>query len=324
MKNEFFIQKYIFFLSLISSILICFSSNSFLMMWMSMEINLFSVIPMISMNQKFFSEKSTMLYFLIQGISSSLTLLAISMNLEDMKSMKLLILFLSIFMKLGMFPFHFWMISTIEGMTWEMAFILMTIQKMIPMIILMQIIQKKMMIMFCLLNSMIAALSGITMFSMRKIMGFSSINHLSLMLIGLSISHSTFMTYFMIYSLMTYSATKMMEKMNVNFIFQTLSNIKFNKTNNLILMITFLSMAGIPPLLGFMPKVMIISIMMKSEMFLTTLTILVLNTLSTFFYMRMCINNIIMNMNCYKMMKFKKTMEFPLYMMFTPFLMMLN
>uniref|UniRef100_UPI0030E1F31C NADH dehydrogenase subunit 2 n=1 Tax=Thrips brunneus TaxID=3118777 RepID=UPI0030E1F31C len=323
MKNSFFIQKNLFLMSLISSIFICLSSSSFLSMWMSMEINLFSMIPLISMNQKIFSEKSTMMYFLIQSISSSIIIISISLNSETLKSFSISLIFMAIFMKLGMFPFHFWMISTIEGMEWNLAFLMMTLQKMIPISVLMMFIHQKMIILFCLMNSFIVAISGITMFSMRKILGFSSVNHLSIMLITMILSKKAFKMYFLIYSFMTFSATKSLKTTNTNFIFQTMTVFKHNKMNNLINLILFLSMAGIPPLLGFMPKMITILLMLKSTMMMSVLIILILNTLSTFFYLRISLNNIIMNMNMKKNIKKSLKMSLPYYLIFSPLYLLL-
>uniref|UniRef100_UPI0030E336CC NADH dehydrogenase subunit 2 n=1 Tax=Ernothrips longitudinalis TaxID=3045428 RepID=UPI0030E336CC len=318
MKSSFYLQKNLFFFSLISSITICFSCNSFIMMWMSMEINLFSFIPLISIEQKKMSEKSSMMYFLIQSISSSIFLIAFSMNLNNMKSIMSIFLILSIFMKLGLFPFHFWMISAIEGMSWNTAFLLMTIQKIIPITILSFLVKQNFIILFCLLNSLMASISGMTMFSTRKILGFSSINHLSLMLISMLLSKKIFKIYFLVYSFMTLTATKTMKSTKINFLFQTMTNFKENKINNLSILIIFMSMAGIPPFLGFMPKMMTIMIMMKSEMHLTTLLILIFNTLAMFFYMRMTMNNILMNLNLTKMKQSKKKIKFPLFLLTSP------
>uniref|UniRef100_UPI0030E2982A NADH dehydrogenase subunit 2 n=1 Tax=Stenchaetothrips bicolor TaxID=3118775 RepID=UPI0030E2982A len=318
MKNSFFMQKNLFLMTLISSILICLSSSSFLMMWMSMEINLFSMVPLISVNQKIFSEKSTMMYFLVQSISSSIIIISVSLNLKMMSGILITLIFMAIFLKLGVFPFHFWMISMLEGLEWNLAFMMMTLQKIIPISVLMLFIHQKLIITFCLLNSFIVAMSGISMFSMRKILGFSSINHLSMMLIALILSKKVFKMYFLIYTFMTFSATKTMKVLNMNFLFQTMTTFKLNKTNNLVNLILFMSMAGIPPLLGFMPKMMTIMMMLKSNMSITVLMILIFNTLSTFFYLRISMNNILMNLNTKKNFKTMKKLKFPLYLIFSP------
>uniref|UniRef100_UPI0030E12BD6 NADH dehydrogenase subunit 2 n=1 Tax=Stenchaetothrips minutus TaxID=3118776 RepID=UPI0030E12BD6 len=318
MKNSFFIQKNLFLMSLISSIIICLSSSSFLSVWMSMEINLFSMIPLISMNQKIFSEKSTMMYFLVQSISSSIIIISVIMNLKVMTSTLTTLIFLAIFLKLGMFPFHFWMISVLEGLEWMLAFLVMTLQKIIPICVLMLFTHQSLIIIFCLLNSFIVAMSGISMFSMRKILGFSSINHLSLMLIAMVLSKKVFKMYFLIYSFMTFSATKTMKILNVNFLFQSMTTLKLNKMNNMVNLIIFMSMAGIPPLLGFMPKMFTILMMLKSNMEISVFLILIFNTLSTFFYLRISLNNILMNFNTKKTIKPVMKLKMPLYLVFSP------
>nr|YP_010177460.1 NADH dehydrogenase subunit 2 [Thrips hawaiiensis]QSQ87285.1 NADH dehydrogenase subunit 2 [Thrips hawaiiensis] len=314
-----------FLISLISSILICISSNSILTMWMSMEINLFSMIPIISLDQKLNSEKSSMVYFLVQSISSTMILMSICLESMDFNYTPFsTFMMVGIFMKLGLFPFHQWMMSAIEGMSWFVSFFLMTIQKIIPLMVIMQFSEKKIIIFLCLLNSLFSSIMSITMFSMRKIMIISSMNHLSLMIISLMLSKTMLKIYFIIYSTMTFMATKLFEKLQVNFIFQTMTLIKKNKINNMIFLTIFLSMAGVPPFLGFMPKMLTIMLMMKSKMILTVMLILVFNSLSTFMYLRASLNNILMNLNINKIKKKdKKSDKFPLFMILSPLIILL-
>nr|YP_010249638.1 NADH dehydrogenase subunit 2 [Taeniothrips tigris]QTT60735.1 NADH dehydrogenase subunit 2 [Taeniothrips tigris] len=323
MKN-ILIQKLIFMMLLIMSIIMCLSSNSFLGIWMSMEINMFSFISIMSMNQTIKNEKSTMVYFLIQSISSTMILMSIlymHMNMNFLELMKFFLM-MSIFTKLGLFPFYSWMIMTIEGMTWNTCFIMLTMQKIIPLVSLMMMTHKKLIMIFSLTSMMISSMKGLTMFSLRKIMGFSSMNHLSIMLMSLMLSKKLFKLYFLIYSFMTFSLTKIMKNFEMNFLFQSMNLYKFNKINNLILITLIMSMAGIPPFLGFMPKMLVIMKMMEMKMIFLTSFILILNTLSTYFYMRMMLTNLMMNLNSNKLKKKEKNNKFPLFIMLTPIMIM--
>uniref|UniRef100_UPI0030E28CC8 NADH dehydrogenase subunit 2 n=1 Tax=Ctenothrips transeolineae TaxID=3045420 RepID=UPI0030E28CC8 len=313
-------QKVIFILSLISSMIICMSTNSFLGIWMSMEINLFSFIPLISMNNMMNSEKSTTLYFLIQSISSTIILFSmIYMNLTIyLKDFMIMILLMGMFMKLSLFPFHFWMISMLEGLTWDLCFILMTIQKIIPLFSMMLIINKKIIIILCILNSCLSSINGMSMFSMRKIMGFSSMNNLSLILISLMMSKKMFKIYFFIYVLMTLMCTKMFKVYNINFLFQTMNMYKYNKINNLNMLMVILSMAGIPPFLGFMPKLLMVMKMIELNMIFLSAMIMIFNTLATYFYIRISFTNLMMNLNMSKVKKNKNKMKFPMFILITP------
>nr|YP_010963430.1 NADH dehydrogenase subunit 2 [Lefroyothrips lefroyi]WNL54545.1 NADH dehydrogenase subunit 2 [Lefroyothrips lefroyi] len=325
MKNTFLPQKLIFFSALLSSIFICLSSSSFLGIWMSMEINLFSIIPIISTSQMYKSEKSTALYFLIQSISSGMILfsLMILVTLPMMKNMMMMLLLLGLCNKLGLSPFQFWMMSFLENLPWSLCFIMMTLQKIIPIVAILHIFPKPFLIIICLLSAFVASVSGLNMFSMRKVLGYSSLNHLSLMLLAMLLSKKLFKIYFIIYTLMTFSVTKFLKTMNINFIFQTFDMYKYSSINNLALTITVLGMAGLPPFLGFMPKMFTIMMMVEVGMIMASSFILISNALATFFYLRMCLANLLMNMSKEKIKKSAKFTSLPLYILFSPLVLVL-
>lgn len=162
------------------------------------------------------------------------------------------------------------------------------------------------------------------MFSIRKIIIISSINHLRLIIISLILSKTILKIYFIIYSTITFIATKLFEKLQVNFIFQTITLIKKNKINNIIFLTIFLRIAGVPPFLGFIPKILTIILMIKRKIILTVILILVFNRLSTFIYLRASLNNILINLNINKIKKKdKKSDKFPLFIILRPLIILL-
>uniref|UniRef100_UPI0030E5D21D NADH dehydrogenase subunit 2 n=1 Tax=Arorathrips mexicanus TaxID=1291224 RepID=UPI0030E5D21D len=320
MKNIFFFQKFLFLMSLMMSILISISSNSLIGIWMGMEINLFSVITMFSMNEKKNSEKAILIYFLVQSISSVMMLFSSMMMTTNFSNTNIFMImfFLSLFMKLGMFPFHFWMLATIEGLSWTICFILLTIQKIIPLITMMMMMQKKMIIFMIIMNSIAASISGLSSFSLRKIMSFSSMNHLSLMLLSAILSKNMLKLYFFVYTIMSFISVYLFNKNNLNFIFQVFS-IPKNKMLMMNFLITFFSMAGIPPFMGFIPKMIVIMKMTEFLIILPMILILITNTVASFFYIRMCFSNLLMNMNMKKtLLKTDKSWFIPLILIFSP------
>nr|YP_009073548.1 NADH dehydrogenase subunit 2 [Scirtothrips dorsalis]AIQ80999.1 NADH dehydrogenase subunit 2 [Scirtothrips dorsalis] len=319
MKNSFNHQNFIFFISISTSVFLGLSSNSFLILWMAMEINLFSFIPLISVNLENKSEKSMVMYFLVQSVSSMiifssviwLTLSKVNILNQFMVSL----IFLGIFMKMGLFPFQFWVISVIESMSWKNCFILLTIQKIIPISFMFCILQKKIILVLCFFNSLIASISGLTVFSLRKIFSFSSMNHLTLLILCMAFSKKIFKIYFVIYTLMNMIG---MTIMNINKMFFLQEIMLMNKKNILdyfSIITVFFSMAGIPPFLGFLPKAMILMKMMENSLLFLTLTILIFNTITSFFYLRLSYMSLILSFKMKKKLKTSNNMSLPWYLM---------
>nr|WKW89308.1 NADH dehydrogenase subunit 2 [Scirtothrips hansoni] len=317
MKNSFNHQTLVFLSSLTISIFLGLSSNSFLMIWMAMEINLFSFIPLMSMKTEQTSEKSMIIYFLIQSISSMIIFVSViffSILCNQLLSVLNMMIFLGLFMKMGMFPFHFWVISMIENISWTNCFILLTIQKILPLTLMFCMIQKKSILILCFLNSLIASLSGLTMFSLRKIFSFSSMNHLSLMIICMMLSKKIFKIYFFIYSMMNFLGMKIMNQ-NKTFFLQEIMLFKKNSLMDFLsIIVIFFSMAGIPPFIGFMPKMFIIMKMVENSILALTFFILIFNTIASFFYLRLTYMNLVLSMTNKKYQKKSKT-SLPLFLM---------
>nr|YP_009488484.1 NADH dehydrogenase subunit 2 [Dendrothrips minowai]AWD37107.1 NADH dehydrogenase subunit 2 [Dendrothrips minowai] len=301
MKNLFLSNNLILFTFLMSSILLSISSDSFISLWISLEINLSSIIPIFMKNEMKKTEKSIIMYFLIQSISSTLVLMSFIMLMYPfVKKMSTILLMMSVFLKLGISPLHFWVPAVMESLNWISCALLSTVQKVIPLIIL-SMIKEKIMILFCLFNSLISSVSGMNQFSMRKVMSFSSLNHLSFILMSILISKKFLKFFFVIYLFATFFTFNIFYKKTLTILYTYFFFNKYNKTNFFFLMILILSFAGIPPFLGFFPKLFVMIKMVEMNSFYHQLCLLILSIVTTFFYSRMCFSSFLVQLNKNKM-----------------------
>nr|NP_085082.1 NADH dehydrogenase subunit 2 [Chrysomya putoria]AAK21318.1 NADH subunit 2 [Chrysomya putoria] len=292
-------SKIMFFGILMMGTLISISANSWLGAWMGLEINLLAFIPLMSDN-KLMSTEASLKYFLTQALASSVFLFAVILFLlNSSKSnsnyfMEMMI-FSSLLLKSGSAPFHFWFPNVMEGLSWLNALILMTWQKIAPLMLISYIIFKPLIITSIILSSLIGALGGLNQTSLRKLMAYSSINHLGWMLAAMYNSNLLWMTYFMFYSFLTFSMIFMFNMFKTSHINQLFSLFFHSKVMKFFLFFNLLSLGGLPPFLGFFPKWIVIqSLTMNNQLFL--LTFMVLMTLITlYFYMRLCYSAFMLN-----------------------------
>nr|AXS65761.1 NADH dehydrogenase subunit 2 [Staphylinoidea sp. 7 KM-2017] len=280
--------KLMFSFMLIMSILISISSNSWLGMWMGLEINLLSIIPL--MNNKINSSKSeaSMKYFIVQALASTILLFSIILSMKEIFNYSSLSLMInsSLLTKMGAAPFHFWIPEVIEGLDWMNSFIILTIQKFAPSIILMYNISNNIFINFIIIMCMlIGGLMGFNQISLRKLMAYSSINHLGWMIAAMIFCKQIFITYISIYTIISMSLISIFNLYNSFYIQQIIFNM-----NNLIMKMIFsfnmMSLGGLPPFLGFLPKWMVIySLIMKNFNF-TALIMIILTLITLFYYIR--------------------------------------
>nr|WGO58029.1 NADH dehydrogenase subunit 2 [Rhabdoblatta ecarinata] len=287
--------KILFFFTLISGLLITISSNSWLSAWMGLEINLLSFIPLMSNNDNIFTTEAALKYFLIQALaSSSLLFIIISKSLlESMFTisnsiLNSIMISTPLLMKSGAAPLHWWFPSVMEGLSWENCFILMTIQKIAPLMLISYSINfNSFMTIIIILSVMMGAIGGYNQTSIRKILTYSSINHMGWMLTAMLMGENMWMFYFLIYSFLTLTIILIVMPMQISFINQTYLINENNKMMKFLLFSSLLSLGGLPPFLGFLPKWMIIQFMMINWSSTIISMMVILSLITLYYYLRM-------------------------------------
>nr|YP_010946271.1 NADH dehydrogenase subunit 2 [Allacta hainanensis]WGO56989.1 NADH dehydrogenase subunit 2 [Allacta hainanensis] len=281
--------KILFHFTLIGGILLTISSNSWMGAWMGLEINLLSFIPIMNNAENIYTTEASMKYFLIQALSSSMLLFMILMTFIEMFNMSIRIDMLNmipLMLKSGVSPFHWWFPVVMEGLSWKNCAILMTLQKMAPMILIMNIFQSKFLpMMFIMISILVGSLGGLNQISIRKMLTYSSINHMGWLLSTMLISEILWMIYFMIYSILTITITLMAKTYNISFINQTFSMNNY-PILKFLLFLTLLSLGGLPPFSGFFPKWIIVQFMMKNNFVIMNTIMIILSLITLYYYLR--------------------------------------
>nr|QGG43670.1 NADH dehydrogenase subunit 2 [Hasora vitta] len=292
-------NKMFFFFILIMSTLIAISSNSWMGCWIGLEINLLSFIPLISNSNNLMSSEAALKYFLTQSIASINFLFSILLKMILLKNFEMDNLFSilinsSMLMKMGSAPFHFWFPNIIEGLSWLNCFILMSWQKITPMILLSYYMNKNFLFIIMIINTIIGAIGGINQVSLRKLMSFSSINNLGWMMASILISQTLFMMYFIIYTFLISTMCFFFYMMNIYFINQ-LFIFNMNFLIKFIMSMNFLSLGGLPPFLGFFPKWIIINFLILKKFYLLTFIFILTSLITLFYYIRIIYSSIMFN-----------------------------
>nr|YP_010564793.1 NADH dehydrogenase subunit 2 [Volucella latifasciata]UZA61196.1 NADH dehydrogenase subunit 2 [Volucella latifasciata] len=304
-------SKIMFIFILMMSTMITISSNSWLSAWMGLEINLLSFIPLMSDNN-LMSNEAALKYFLTQTLASSILLFSMILLMykinfmNQMNDFTKMMMMSSLMMKTGAAPFHFWFPTVMEGLSWMNSLILMTWQKIAPLMLISYLNIKFMMFWSIILSIMVGALGGLNQTSLRKLMTFSSINHLGWMLMSMYSNESLWITYFLFYTFLSFNLIFLFNMFKLFHINQLFMLFFFNKTLKFSLFLNLLSLGGLPPFLGFIPKWLTIQYLsMNNQLFMLTMMI-IMTLLTLYFYLRLCYtafmlnyyeNNWIFNMN---------------------------
>nr|YP_010729882.1 NADH dehydrogenase subunit 2 [Parnassius mnemosyne]WEF74753.1 NADH dehydrogenase subunit 2 [Parnassius mnemosyne] len=304
-------NKMFFYFILFFSTLISISANSWLGCWIGLEINLLSFIPLISNSKNLLSSEAALKYFLTQSIASINFLFSILLKMILLKNFEINNLFSilinsSMLMKMGSTPFHFWFPNIIEGLSWFNCFILMTWQKISPMILLSYYMNNNFLMFIMIFNVIVGTMGGINQTSLRKLMSFSSINNLGWMLAALMMTENLWIFYLMMYSFLISIMCFFFNMLNIYYINQLfIVNMKISLKMSLL--INFLSLGGLPPFLGFFPKWIIINFLIINKLFTISFIFIMMSLIMLFFYIRIMYSTIMFNY--LKMKWFKNFMK---------------
>nr|WHM51836.1 NADH dehydrogenase subunit 2 [Cahuallitermes intermedius] len=283
--------KILLLTTLVGGVLVSVSSNSWLGAWMGLEINLMSFIPLMSNVKNMYNTEASLKYFIIQVLASATLLFLVVMKTltEDLFSFESnlytpMIICTPLLLKSGAAPLHWWFPGVMEGLSWENCALLMTVQKAAPLMLMSYLIEiNAFTLSIILMSTIVGSIGGLNQTSMRKILTYSSINHTGWMLIALATSENLWLVYFTIYSMLALTVVSAIKISGASFINQTLMTNKEVTLMKFMMFTSLLSLGGLPPFLGFLPKWIVIQAMITNNM-APLATIMVVTSLITLYY----------------------------------------
>nr|ACY56495.1 NADH dehydrogenase subunit 2 [Onykia robusta] len=293
MNNKFFPSNFLFVMIMIMGTLFSLSSSHWITMWMGLELNLMGFLPLMNIKGKTMEAEASMKYFIIQSMSSSILIISsvimynynlswYSMFTNNMISFMII---LSLILKLGGAPLHFWLPSVTKQMSWSILFLMLTWQKLAPLLMLSLMNSNLFMILlFSILSTITGSIMALNQTNIQLIMTYSSISHLGWMMSTISLNSSLSLMYFINYILISIPLMNMLSMSTGNHLFMLTHK---NKTSNMLIISLILSLGGLPPLLGFMSKLIILISLIQMKMMLLTLLLFTGTLISLYFYLNM-------------------------------------
>nr|ALC75804.1 NADH dehydrogenase subunit 2 [Phoca groenlandica] len=285
--------------TVMSGTMIVLTSSHWLLTWIGFEMNMLAVIPILMKNYTPRATEASTKYFLTQATASMLLMMGIIINLMFSGQWTISkipnpiasgLVTIALAMKLGMTPFHFWVPEVTQGISLSSGMILLTWQKIAPLSVLYQIspsINPKLLITMAIASVLIGGWGGLNQTQLRKILAYSSIAHMGWMAVILTYNPTLMILNLTIYIMMTLS-TFMLFMHNSSTTTLSLSN-TWNKLPLMtsLILVLMMSLGGLPPLSGFVPKWMIIQELTKNDMIILPTFMAITALLNLYFYMRL-------------------------------------
>nr|BAK64127.1 NADH dehydrogenase subunit 2 [Protanguilla palau] len=276
------------------------TSSHWLLAWMGLEINTMAILPLMARNRHPRAMEATTKYFIIQATAAALLLFSTTSNTWLMGSWEIqqpfhplpaTLAMLALGLKVGLAPMHFWLPEVLQGQDLIMGLTLSTWQKLAPMALIYQLapaMNHSLITTLGLLSILIGGWGGLNQTHLRKLLAYSSIAHMGWMMIVLKYAPNLMMLGLVTYLIMTTSAFMTLKTMSATKINTLSTGWAKAPTVTTIILTTMLSLGGLPPLTGFMPKWLILQELVNQKLPAMAVLAALAALLSLFFYLRIC------------------------------------
>nr|WNH18735.1 NADH dehydrogenase subunit 2 [Schultzea beta] len=282
---------------------ITFASSHWLLAWMGLEINTLAIIPLMAQSHNPRAVEASTKYFLTQATAAAMLLFASTTNawltgqwsIDQMSHpFPSTLIILALALKIGLAPFHSWLPEVLQGLDLTTGMILSTWQKLAPFSLLLQLpipttshMIPGLIIVLGLISLMVGGFGGLNEVQLRKLLAYSSIGHM-----GWMVMVKVFCPQITLFTLCLYIVMNCAT-------FLTLSTKKITTTNFLAIFWPFspglsvtacfllLSLAGLPPLTGFISKWLILQELTKQDLGALATIAALTALLSLFYYLRL-------------------------------------
>nr|YP_010736138.1 NADH dehydrogenase subunit 2 [Postolata guangxiensis]WEL36024.1 NADH dehydrogenase subunit 2 [Postolata guangxiensis] len=274
-------NKFLFLFLMISSTCMVLSSSNWLMTWMGLEINMLGFIPLMFLKETANESETAVKYLIPQSMGSTVFIASAAISLYSDSIQPLMPM--AMCLKLGAAPLHFWFPPVMAGLPLLPAFILLTWQKIAP-IFTISAISPTLTTKISLIASISAlwgGIGGMNQTDIRSLLTYSSIAHTGWMLASINSTAPVLSVYIMTYVLINLSIYTTLTSTSTKFHKQLLA--PKESYNSLLLAASILSLGGLPPLTGFIMKLLVINYTQTSLLIISTLIVGAL--ISLFYYL---------------------------------------
>ena len=213
--------------------------------------------------------------------------------------------------KVGAFPFHQWMPDAYQGAALPVTVLLATVSKIAGIAILIRFVMDPFVTFFTRADTefilmfvsgfsmLIGAILPLTQTSIKRLLGYSSIGHIGFILMGL-LGSTTYGVGASIFYSFVYALSNILLLGTLALCaasFKTLDNddLKIDDLSGLskkcpefavMISVALLAMAGIPPVVGFFPKLILLQTTLQNGYFALSMIAVVSAIISVYYYLR--------------------------------------
>nr|YP_008592465.1 NADH dehydrogenase subunit 2 [Hymeniacidon sinapium]AGP05003.1 NADH dehydrogenase subunit 2 [Hymeniacidon sinapium] len=301
-------QWVVLMLIVVLSSLLLVSSVNWLSIYLAIELQTLTLFILVAIKRESaYSTEGGLKYFVLGAVSSGLLLFgcALLYGLSGQTSVQGLnscltadvgkiLITVSLLFKLSVAPFHMWAPDVYDGSATIIAATLATISKIAIFSVLVQIGPVINVVLVCAVFSIICgSIGALNQTKIKRLLAYSGIGHMGFVLFGVAIgsleSIQASLIYMIIYVIMTICSFSIILSLNLtkNLIVEVSGISRENSVLAFTLALSFLSIAGIPPLAGFLSKWLILLAGISSGYYLICIIVVLSSVIAGVYYVRL-------------------------------------
>ena len=296
------------------------SSSDLLSLYLSIELQSFSLYILSTLYKE--STSAGLKYFLIGCLASSLILLGsgliysatgltnfesiynlISVSTTDGFNLGIIIVFIGFLIKIAAAPLHNWSPDVYDETPTIVTIWLTIIPKISILILLLELYThssnlplKYLLLTISLISLIIGSVVGLVQKKIKRLLAYSTISHLGFIILSLAInteqSIESFLFYIIQYSLTNLNifliliALSYLNKKDITLLSELKGQFIHNPLLSLSFSICLFSLSGVPPLLGFYSKQLVLLSSLQSGYYFISLVGILVSVISASYYLK--------------------------------------
>jgi NADH-quinone oxidoreductase subunit N len=319
-------EYYLLTLFSVLGMMIMVSGNSFLTLYLGLELLSLSLYALVALQRdsKLASEAAVK-YFVMGGLASGFLLYGISLiygasgsiiisnvaqhyqsnDINLISQFGLVFVVIGIAFKFGAVPFHMWLPDVYHGAPSSLTAYIASVPKIAAFGLMVRILFEglgtfdsdwtDMILIVALLSVVFGNVIAVSQDNLKRLLAYSAIAHIGYFLLGIvpgaEVGYSAAMYYIIVYSLMTLAGFGIVIFMSTDEReYQKISDLRglgrYHPWYALLFTIVMVSMAGIPPFIGFWPKLEIFRNLVVNGFVFEAIVAIAFSVVGLFYYLR--------------------------------------
>ena len=256
--------------------------------------NLFFIIPLDFENTTSFSNYMFVDHVLLNG---------------GLVQFALICIFVSLLFKLAVAPFHLWSLDVYEGSPSSSVFFFAVVPKLAIFILFIRIFYlsffeyavkwRYYIVVIAIITVIVGSFGGLEQKKLKSLLAYSSISHMGYTLVAFSTSTfegmQTLLCYLFLYMLASLCIWSVFLVLQLKYKYtkkqnKDLADLNLLSKSNSFLALFFstvlLSIAGLPPMIGFLVKIGVFLVLIEATMYFIAIISILCSVISTFYYIR--------------------------------------